>query len=885
MSSHDYATGKLGPSAEWYANQGWKILPCHGITLDGRCTCNTAHGEPKDKGKHPAINQWNTVATSEAYKLTQYWEDNPDYNIGVNCQPSGFFVIDIDPRGGGTESFEKFEQLVEGALPPTVEAITGEYVIGGGKILRGRHLYYKCDESEELVGNLNKAGLKGIDIKHNGYVLIAPSRHFSGQCYEWVDGHRPDQIEMAQAPEELLKFLRKQNRSRGTTNVGTGDWDSIFDDLEFSGKKVDIEKILEEGIDEGNRAIGLYELACALSNKFPVNTEAGRLAVESLMIRFNAEKVRPPMPLEGVNSVMMHTRRAIDFVIKNPKIDRTWPGAQEWANRSQEETRASLAPKKEIQKPEPASLAPLVGVVQPPMGMNARSAAILGAISEGRSTDQALSADNLNIPGDVDAISTEDGGNEMQRSFTDIGNGRRLVDTYQNVVRYTEGLGWFHWNNGYWTPDPEALEIRELAKRIPAMIASEIDMYKDNPDKQGEVIKWAQQSKSLSRIRSTIDTANSDPRIIVPVEHWDKDENLLGVMNGVVDLRTGELLQNRPDLFITRRAPVSYIRGEKNVRWEQFLDFATGGDKEYQDWLQRAAGYSLTGSRKYDIMFLVYGPAGSGKNTLVEAIVKCLGTKQYAWPLDSSILAQGDGKGNSTDLYHWAELRGRRLVWVDELPDSERLKENSVKKLTGSSEISARSPGEKPFTFASKAKLWVSTNHRPIISDDAMWRRIRPIPFIHVPENPDPDLKEYIFDPEGALTAVLSWAVEGAIKLLGSSSRDPLGWCRVVSEAAEIYRKNEDRIGLFLSEETNENPTHSVAVKDLYGTYRMWSDDRGERPMTQVAFDRKLRDRGNMVIVGSGSRAILQGRSMIPRSVPSGEIDWQAAARLSRYNG
>ena len=57
MSSHDYATGKLGPSAEWYANQGWKILPCHGITLDGRCTCNTAHGEPKDKGKHPAINQ------------------------------------------------------------------------------------------------------------------------------------------------------------------------------------------------------------------------------------------------------------------------------------------------------------------------------------------------------------------------------------------------------------------------------------------------------------------------------------------------------------------------------------------------------------------------------------------------------------------------------------------------------------------------------------------------------------------------------------------------------------------------------------------------------------------------------------------------------------
>lgn len=878
MSAHDYATGKLGPSAAWYAAQGWKILPCHGITLDGRCTCNSSHVEPKDKGKHPAINGWNAAATSDANILSRYWEQNSEYNVGVYCRPSGFFVIDIDPRGGGSESFEKFESLVEGALPPTVEATTGEYTIGGGRVLRGRHLFYKCDESEELTGNLSKAGLKGIDIKHNGYVLIAPSRHFSGQCYEWVDGHRPDQIEMAQAPEELLKFLRKRGAGRGSTSIGTGDWESIFDDIEFSSKKVDIEKILEEGIDEGNRAIGLYELACALANKFPVETEAGRLAVESLMIRFNAEKVRPPMPLEGTNSVMMHTRRAIEFVRKNPKINRLYPGLSEWAQKSQNESRATIAEK---QTETPAEPTALTGVVQPPNDVSSvRGKAILDAIHDGHSMSQAFSSDNLNIPKDVDAISAEDGGDEFKRSLTDIGNGRRLVDTYKDVVRYTEGLGWFQWNNGYWTPDPEQLEIRELAKRLPALIASETSYYTD-PDKQNEVVKWASQSKSLSRIRSTIDTANSDPRIVVPVEHWDRDENLLGVMNGVINLRTGELLKNRPDLFITRRAPVGYIRGQKDVRWEQFLDYATGGDKEFQDWLQRAAGYSLTGSRKYDIMFLVYGPAGSGKNTFVEALVKCLGTKQYAWPLDSSILAQNDGRANSQDMYHWAELRGRRVVWVDELPDSERLKENSVKKLTGSSEISARSPGERPFTFESRAKLWVSTNHRPIITDDAMWRRIRPIPFIHVPENPDPDLKEYIFDPDGALTAVLSWAVEGAIKMLGSSARDGLGWCRVVSEAAEIYRKNEDRIGLFLSEETNENESQSVGVQNLYVAYRFWSEGRGERPMSQVAFDRKLRDR-NLPVDGSGSRAIVKGRSLIPRAVPSGEVDWGNAARIAR---
>ena len=872
MSTWDYANNRLAPGAQWYAEHGWKILPCYGIA-NGRCSCNSSHAEPKDTGKHPAIAQWNTSATSDVDKISEWWSSQPDYNIGVFCRPSGFLVIDIDPRSGGPESFEKFEALLDGALPSTVEAITGEYTIGGGKAMRGRHLFYKCSESEELVGNLNKQGLKGVDIKHNGYVLIAPSRHFSGHCYEWVKGKGPHEMEMAQAPEELLNVLRKRTKRSSGTDVGTGDWSSIFEDLEYSGKKLDIDKILEEGIEEGNRAVGLYELACSLANKFPVNTEAGRLAVESLMIRFNAEKVKPPMPLEGANSVMMHTRRAIDFVIKNPKSNRIWPGLQEWAASSEDETRAS-SKGMAVEK-----VKPILGVVHPPTP-STRNTAITTSIESGYTNDQVLSAKNLDIPQDTDAISAEDGGEEGKRSLTDIGNGRRLVDTFRDVVRYTPGLGWFHWNNGYWKPDAEGLEVRELSKMIPTLIASEIVKY-DDTEKQGEVIKWAQQTKSIGRLRSAIEAGNSDPRINRYVEDWDRDENLLGVMNGVIDLKTGELLKNRPDLFITRRAPVGYIVGQRNVRWEQFLDFATNGDKEFQEWLQRAAGYSLTGSRKYDVMFLVYGPAGSGKNTFVEALVKCLGTQQYAWPLDSSILAQNDGRANSQDLYHWAELRGRRMVWVDELPESERLKENSVKKLTGSSEISARSPGEKPFTFSSRAKLWVSTNHRPVITDDAMWRRIRPVPFLHVPESPDPELKEYIFDPDGALSAVLAWAVEGAIKVLGSGSKDGLGWCRVVSEAAEIYRKNEDRIGLFLNEETNENAGSTLSVKTLYTVYRAWSEERGEKPLTQIAFHRKLMDR-NLTIVGSGSQATVGGRSLIPRAVPSGEVDWSVASRFAR---
>lgn len=219
MSDDNNAVGRLASASEWYAEQGWRILPCHGIREDARCTCGQPHAEPKDVGKHPRINAWNIEATSDASTVERWWREQPDGNIGVFCRPSGFLVIDIDPRSGGPESFEKFEELVEGALPPTVEAITGEYNVGG-KIQRGRHLFYKCDPDEALVGNLQKSGLKGIDIKHNGYVLVAPSKHFSGVSYDWAPGRAPWQIRMAEAPEQLLTAIRKRTKRASSGSLG-----------------------------------------------------------------------------------------------------------------------------------------------------------------------------------------------------------------------------------------------------------------------------------------------------------------------------------------------------------------------------------------------------------------------------------------------------------------------------------------------------------------------------------------------------------------------------------------------------------------------------------------------------------------------------------------
>jgi putative DNA primase/helicase len=551
-----------------------------------------------------------------------------------------------------------------------------------------------------------------------------------------------------------------------------------------------------------------------------------------------------------------------------------WPGAQDWARQNQQETLNTTRAVTTAKAQDKSILRGEEEGDSTPLMLGTIGAAVSDAAHSGISISDAFGSGNVDVPLDPDAIRESEGGTPGKRSLSDIGNGRRIVDSFGSSVRYTPGIGWFIWDGQYWRPDAEDLGMKELAKRIPTIIAAEVRNY-DDQDKRNEVLKWANQAKSNSRLNSAVESANSDERVVVPVESWDSDEYMLGVANGVINLKTGDLLRGRPDLHITKRTPVAYTPGMRNIRWEQFIDFATGGDKELQDWIQRAVGYTLTGLNNQDLMFLVYGPPGSGKNTFVEAIVKAMGTSQYAWPLDSSILADTGNANSSTDMYHWAELRGKRMVWVDELPDSERMKENSVKKLTGSSEISARSPGEKPFTFKAQAKLWITTNHRPQINDDAMWRRIRPVPWSNIPESPDPDLKAYLFDPEGGLPAVLSWAVEGAIKYLGSSARDPLGWCTAVSEAADIYRKNEDRIGIFLEEETKEVEGSVTGIKQLYTIYRMWSQERGERfIMNMGAFHRKLADRG-IQITGQGSRAEVKNRVLIPRLVSNGGgVDW-----------
>jgi hypothetical protein len=206
-----------------YAGIGWKIFPVFGFNPDGTCACgedpSIVEGSRCTPGKHPAISSWNSSATSDATIVEQWWNENPLYNIGVVCNQSGLVAIDVDPRNGGLDSLEFLEANLGIGFPTTPKSITGAYDVGG-KSVRGMHIFLAATQDDRFRGNLTsktkKDNLPGIDIKHNGYVVLPGSLHASGVTYEWAQDADPFTTPPAEVPKELLEVIQSTKSKSGS---------------------------------------------------------------------------------------------------------------------------------------------------------------------------------------------------------------------------------------------------------------------------------------------------------------------------------------------------------------------------------------------------------------------------------------------------------------------------------------------------------------------------------------------------------------------------------------------------------------------------------------------------------------------------------------------
>jgi putative DNA primase/helicase len=332
-----------------------------------------------------------------------------------------------------------------------------------------------------------------------------------------------------------------------------------------------------------------------------------------------------------------------------------------------------------------------------------------------------------------------------------------------------------------------------------------------------------------------IELAKSEKGICLPYPAFDRDPWLAGVERGAIDLRTGEFLLPPANAYLSRRLGTEFNPHSQCPTWCAFLDRITDGDVALIAFLQRAIGYTLTGSTAEQVIFVLHGPGANGKSVLLRIIRELAGDYGADSPIDTFV--NRSGRESSNDL---ARLAHVRFVCASELDEERPLAEALVKAITGGEAISARFLYGEYFEFVPAFKVWIACNHKPRISGDdyGIWRRIRltPLRVTIPPEEQDRDLLAKL---RRELPGILNWAIAGAI----AWQRDGLETPASVVEATQAYREESDSIGTWLAAQCIEGPDLMIQARTLYQDYAAFIDECRGRPLSMKRWAQRMADR------------------------------------------
>jgi putative DNA primase/helicase len=412
-------------------------------------------------------------------------------------------------------------------------------------------------------------------------------------------------------------------------------------------------------------------------------------------------------------------------------------------------------------------------------------------------------------------------------SSTDLGNARRLVKAEGMNIRYCyKNKSWYLWDGEIWAKD-ETGGIQRLAKKTVKGILNEA---LDLDEEQSKILVAHEHgSESEARLNSMVSLARSEEGVPIRLVDLDCNPMLFNCKNGTIDLNTGQVREHRRDDLISKLSSVEYDPVAQCSTWLKFLDTITEGNEELSNYLQRCVGYSMTGVTCEDALFLLYGTGSNGKRFVFG---------DYSEVADFGSLVVSNNHSIRNDL---AKLNGARFVTASESNSGKRLDEEVIKKLTGGDMITARYLYSDHFNFTPQFKLWLGTNHKPIIrgQDNGIWRRIRLIPFtVSIPTD---EVDLHLTDKlKLEAPGILKWALKGLADWQEDGLREP----SVVYNATQEYRSEQDVLAHFLNTRCILEKDAKSKARDLYMLYKGWAEATGEHVMNERAFSNALKERG-----------------------------------------
>ena len=458
---------------------------------------------------------------------------------------------------------------------------------------------------------------------------------------------------------------------------------------------------------------------------------------------------------------------------------------------------------------------------------------------------------------------------------TDLGNARILVRLAGNDIRWCgamPGEGWMLWDGAKWRPDTTRRAYRladivgeEWRKRLPPESSDLVlsSAEKEAKAKRKAILAHAAKCESAAGIRNMLEVLRSRQSIAVDVDAWDKDPLTVNTPDATYNLRTVKRYAPRRNDHITRSTSTAATLADCPT-WRAFLLRIMGGPRinltadpkvnaeaidaayadpmnaaavEMVDFLQRAAGYALTGDTSEQCMFIAYGTGSNGKGVFLNTLKAILGS--YAQGAQVATFVDRKAGGIPNDL---AALAGARFVLCSEPNEGAPLDEGLIKTVTGQDTVTARFLNREFFDFIPQFKLWMMTNHKPPIkgTDNGIWRRLRLIPFMVTiaDEEKDGELPNKL---KAEYPAILRWMIDGLKSWRHDGGLRPP---QAVLAASAAYKREMDLLADFLADRCEINSLESAENAPIYASYVEWAKDNGLRPRAHKWFSQEMTRHG-----------------------------------------
>lgn len=457
--------------------------------------------------------------------------------------------------------------------------------------------------------------------------------------------------------------------------------------------------------------------------------------------------------------------------------------------------------------------------------------------------------------------------------LTDTGNAERFYDYFGEIFRYnTTDECFMFWTGKTWVKDTKDI-IRKYADKFIAILKAEEDeihaqaleaQKEGNDAKSQELVAFL--AELIKNTKKVSNKAGKDAMLAelkhtgkMAVENtlFDQDPYLLNTESGVVDLRTGEILpqETAKDYYMSKNTNIK-VSFEEPTEWLKFLRsvFMPSDNNMYDaeecvNAVQTYLGYSLSGSTKEQVMFLLYGIGSNGKSTLTETVAKIMG--DYSSAIPSAILMAQKNNTSSAVEFALARLRGVRFVETGETDNGGKLAESQIKLLTGGDKIQAQFKFGQPFEFYPQFKIWMSTNNRPIITgtDEGIWRRPKTLPFINsfTGDKKDKFLPEKL---QREYPQILGWCIQGFVKYWNTRNAKGencnFAESKIFTEDKAKYRQKMDVVAQFVKDECKLTQHSKTEAKEMFAAFKTWAKDNNELQLKETVFRERLQRLANI---------------------------------------